>query len=453
MKKQNRPLILAIDDDHDTLSLMEHWLAARGYRVFAADSGAKAVEAIRMIEPDLIILDVLMPDLDGYEVCRRLQANPSTAYIPVVFVTALGQKHDMARAFSAGAVDHLVKPIEKATFLEKIETHLETQGRWKTLRDDAAEEKRRWDIQTFQQFKSFLSGQLSPSAKHTAHLDKIRPSAIYELCTSIGIDQEDLAKLVAEFLDLPYLAAIDPDKVRLGVLPAAFCNKNQVIALAGNTDRCVFALSNPFNWELLETLPKLAECNREPQLVVTAPRNIEALLVGQNANIPAKTPVDAIHKSPAPLGPAQPNGVTNLTEPSGPPPDRKAGGEENGAKKILIVDDDQDLVRLLAAKLRRENYEVLIAFDGPQGIAQALKMAPDLILLDIKLPGGGGYTVFDTLKKSAKTSDIPLFFISALPESEVAKKAEELGADDYLAKPFNSQALIQKIQETLGSAS
>jgi CheY-like chemotaxis protein len=138
MNSATKPLILCIDDSQDILWLFSRFLASSGFDVITADNGPKGLEAINDVKPNLILLDIMMPGMDGYEVCSRLQRDNETAYIPVIFVTALGEKQDKARAFSVGAVDYLVKPIQKDALITKVRTHIKTDIRWTELHKDAA---------------------------------------------------------------------------------------------------------------------------------------------------------------------------------------------------------------------------------------------------------------------------------------------------------------------------
>lgn len=118
--------------------------------------------------------------------------------------------------------------------------------------------------------------------------------------------------------------------------------------------------------------------------------------------------------------------------------------------KILIVDDEEDIVRLLAVRLRARNYEVVSALDCVEAVTQAQKEKPDLVILDIKMPGEGGLYVFEKLRKSSQTASIPIIFHSALPPLEVEKKVEELGADGYITKPFDTDVFLAKVRELAG---
>lgn len=120
------------------------------------------------------------------------------------------------------------------------------------------------------------------------------------------------------------------------------------------------------------------------------------------------------------------------------------------AKKILICDDEPDLAQVVAMSLKAKGYDVLLAVDGVQSISVAHREQPDLILLDIKMPAGDGYTVYKNLKKSANTMLIPILFFSALPVDQLKAKAEEMGAAGYITKPYKSNDLFSKIEKTLG---
>ena len=99
------PLILCIDDDADTLSLLQYHLKSGKYEVMTASEGRQGIQLATANQPDVIVLDVEMPDLNGYEVCLQLQKDPITAYIPVVFVTANNSEQDKKKAFAAGGAD------------------------------------------------------------------------------------------------------------------------------------------------------------------------------------------------------------------------------------------------------------------------------------------------------------------------------------------------------------
>jgi putative two-component system response regulator len=136
------PTVLVVDDAPANLSLLAG-LLQNDHRVKLAASGAKALELVQRAAPDLILLDVVMPDMDGYEVCQRLKADPATRAIPVLFLTAMTQTEDEARGFQVGAADFIQKPINPVVLQARVSTHLrikayqdELRARNATLQDE-----------------------------------------------------------------------------------------------------------------------------------------------------------------------------------------------------------------------------------------------------------------------------------------------------------------------------
>jgi putative two-component system response regulator len=121
------PTVLVVDDAPANLTLLAGLLQPH-CRVKLAASGQKALELVARARPDLILLDVMMPELDGYEVCRRLKADPATRHIPVLFLTAMSQPEDEARGFEVGAADFIQKPISPAIVQARVRTHLQIKA-------------------------------------------------------------------------------------------------------------------------------------------------------------------------------------------------------------------------------------------------------------------------------------------------------------------------------------
>ncbi len=112
--------ILAVDDEPHILKLVSFSLSSKGFDVIEASDGLTAVEIAEREQPDLILLDVMMPVLDGYEACRRLKANPATQAIPVVMLSAKSQKAEQAIGLEAGALDYICKPFTPKDLVEQV---------------------------------------------------------------------------------------------------------------------------------------------------------------------------------------------------------------------------------------------------------------------------------------------------------------------------------------------
>lgn len=130
--------ILVVDDTHTNLKILFDLLTNQGYRVAIAKSGEAALEKLESYLPQLILLDVMMPGIDGFETCKRLKANPDTQDIPVMFMTALSDSENKVKGLNAGAVDYITKPIDHEEVLARIAIHLQLRN-LKTLEGMVAE--------------------------------------------------------------------------------------------------------------------------------------------------------------------------------------------------------------------------------------------------------------------------------------------------------------------------
>ena len=122
------PRILIVDDVPRNVQLLASLLAREGYQLVAAVDGAQALESIREELPDLVLLDVMMPGMDGFEVCRHLKQDPATAEIPVIVLTARTEPEDLVHGFEVGAVDYVSKPFTATELLARVRTHLALKG-------------------------------------------------------------------------------------------------------------------------------------------------------------------------------------------------------------------------------------------------------------------------------------------------------------------------------------
>ena len=132
-----RPTVLVVDDTPANLSLLANLLKDQ-YRIKVANNGAKALELATAAPPDLVLLDIMMPEMDGYEVCRRLKAAEATRLIPVIFLTAKTETEDEELGFSVGAVDFIHKPISPPIVAARVKTHLEIKAWHDFLQDQNA---------------------------------------------------------------------------------------------------------------------------------------------------------------------------------------------------------------------------------------------------------------------------------------------------------------------------
>lgn len=119
------------------------------------------------------------------------------------------------------------------------------------------------------------------------------------------------------------------------------------------------------------------------------------------------------------------------------------------ASKIIVIEDDPHILMLISQTLRREGYEVVTATDGAEGLRKVKETHPHLVVLDISLPGLDGYQVCHQLRREQETSNLPVIMVTAMSRPSDQRRGFELGADDYLAKPFVLSELVVRIQALL----
>ena len=373
------PAILCVDDDPDILDFMKVLLGGKGYRVLTAESGKQALMMVARDKPDVVLLDVTMPDLNGYDVCEKLQDSEATAYIPVIMVTALTGDKDKLRALRAGAADYLVKPIEAASLLSKVETQIATRGRWKEFKGEASEARaeERWDSRLrpseFTRFKDFLANRqkLTPDARTS--LQRVASPDLYGGSNSLGIASRQVAEALSEFLKIPLATEIDPQTAKLGVLPTPFCKTNNIVPVTDPSSPAAFVLSNPFNWEVLDAIRRSLERGQAaPKLTLTEPETVQDLLSPKAAT--AQRPARKVEISEI---------EAKLREEYKPEEELQqidAGANEASAPIIQLVNNLIDTAYARGASdIHIEPYEeeVIIRFrvDGDLAIANRLRPA------------------------------------------------------------------------------
>lgn len=133
--------ILVVEDDEDILELIDYNLKREGYQVVQAGSGEEAVAAVNRERPDLVVLDLMLPGMDGLEVCRHLKNTPETAGLPIVMVTAKGEESDVVAGLELGADDYLVKPFSPKVLVARIRSVLRRAGCEEPVRENGVLER------------------------------------------------------------------------------------------------------------------------------------------------------------------------------------------------------------------------------------------------------------------------------------------------------------------------
>ncbi|ACB74097.1 hybrid sensor histidine kinase/response regulator [Opitutus terrae] len=236
--------ILIVDDTPANLCVLVETLGAAGYRLMVAEDGEEALAQTAQTVPDLILLDVMMPGIDGFETCRRLRAQPTTADTPVLFMTALNETPDKVKAFAAGGVDYITKPIEHEEALARVRTHLTLRR----LRHELAEQ-----LAIKEQFMRIAGHDLRNPvclilmAVELARRSAGKPELLGEHLTSIADSVAQIRRIIDTFLGIkmPLAGCADAGAVDLALLAAAVARQYAPMAERKQIALSVDAVEQP----------------------------------------------------------------------------------------------------------------------------------------------------------------------------------------------------------------
>jgi CheY-like chemotaxis protein len=319
------PKILVIEDEPDQNKLIKLRLEARGYRVISVGKAKEGIETAKKEKPDLIIMDMILPDMHGLDATIKLKRSPETAHTPIIAISAMGSPDFMKACLQEGILAYVRKPYDPRELYKTIEKYV--------------------------------------------------PPPV----------EEEKAKPTTP-------------------TPPTFQHK-------------------------LEEIEK--EFRKKPRKVAKKKENIDEMLKGALSDF--KIPLE---KTPSARAEPQKKPVSEMGKP----------------KSILIIDDDTTFAKIVTPCLTEHGYEVNIALDGVNGLKQAFQRKPDLILLNLILPAGGGDAVLANLRKSPETEHLPVFIMSSLLTArKLEEKARELGAQGFISKPVEPEDLLFIIDSVVGS--
>ncbi len=171
--------ILIVDDFIENLHVLTEILTKQGYKVRSVTNGKMALRTVRNNPPDVILLDIKMPDMDGYEVCSTLKAEAETSDIPIIFLSALNEVFDKIKAFEVGGVDYITKPFQAEEVIARIQTHLTLQQQKHQLRQEI--EKHQQTAEILYQSRALLASLLNSSRDGIAAMQAVRDMVTGEI--------------------------------------------------------------------------------------------------------------------------------------------------------------------------------------------------------------------------------------------------------------------------------
>ena len=193
---KNNPSILIVDDQPDNIRTLSTMLTGEGYKVRKALNGETALEAVQVLSPDLILLDIMMPDMNGYEVCSVLKASATTRDVPVIFLSALSEISNKTQAFAVGGLDYITKPFQAEEVLLRVRHQITIQQQRRELieqndrlRREIAERQRAEAVIQRQTQQERLLSEIIYHIRQSLHLNKILEIAVDEIRHLLNVDQ------------------------------------------------------------------------------------------------------------------------------------------------------------------------------------------------------------------------------------------------------------------------
>ncbi len=514
-QKGSKPIILVIDDDEEILSHLQKNLTGAGYNVFSAGNGKDGLNYARTLKPSLIVLDVLMPEMDGFEVIRELKTDKSTESIPVIIISV---SDDKETGMALGASRFLTKPVDYERLLNEIKTMLPgvPNPRILVVDDDPIIRKQLTGLLNERQYisDSVVGGAeavesvvlkppdlvildlLMPETDGFSVLKQIRRNprtrdipvlvltakdltkkdkedlarSVHNVLTKGKVDNLALLKLVEESIrklptgeiiseKKPVLLIVEDNEAATLQIRSILEEENYSFLMASSgmeaikilehnvPDAVILDLMMPEidGFQVLKHLRLSATTQKTPVLVLTAKeltkQDRERLVYNDVQELIQKGSVNKDQLL---------NAINGLFEPK-PEPDSeiknpvkqklvnkgKPVHKEPTDCKLLIVEDNPDNLVTIEAILDSLSYNYISVAQGEKALDLMKLESPDLVLMDIQLPGLSGIDTIKMVRKEPGLSNIPVICLTAKAMKGDKESLLKEGFDDYISKPLD----------------
>ena len=444
-----KDLVLAVDDNEQNLQLLEEYLWSWGYDVVLARDGREALELYPKHNPAIIVLDVMMPNMDGYEACSAIKGAPGGRTIPILMLTALTGTDDKIKALDCGADDFLNKPINR----EELRTRIKSLIRIRNLRKelDSSENIIMTLTSALESKDARTAGHVHRVAAYASHLcDKLGMSSEEKETITKGAMLHDLGMIGVPDSLLTKVGLSDEDRERLqqhAAMGASILEpmttfrqfvpivrwhhekhdgsgfpdglKGEAIPLEAQ----IVGIANRF--DEIHHEESLTEHDALAQLAVEAERGeydkelVKVFAAALEEEVPK--PVASKHIRPRPHAPA----------------------------RVLCVDDNKMNRELVMATLNDAGMQVSVAEDGREALTVLDREPIDVVLLDLVMPVQDGAETLKLLRADARYEFLPVIVLTSHRNSQMRQEAIVAGADDFISYPLNRLELLTRIRSLL----
>jgi len=553
-----RKTILVVDDEPDSLTMISNYLSGEGYNIITATSGQEALRLAQSHRPFAITLDVIMPEMDGFEVLQHLKQTTETREIPVIMVS---MSDDRATGMALGAVGYVSKPVNRGLLIAEINNLCGSLAHSILIADDNEFELKeiarnieqegmkaipaangRICMEKLQEIRpdALVLDLIMPEMNGFEVLEEIRSNpdtrnlpVIVVTAKDLSMEEKQLlsgkASSILEKSETTSIALLDEIKNILSTIESPgkklkiVDNRDRILMVEDNEasilqvkmllegqgyivdvarggqealdymsqtipDGIILDLMMPEidGFQVLEKMRSTQATAKTPVLILTArdltPEDLSHLSANNVQQLVQKGDIDQqglLAQIQTMLGKSSPmerqgsETPTLRTSPPEPPrgapktppreyeqrhhgnetenknePEPHKGYDAHRRPTLLVVEDNPDNMITLKAILKNQ-YTLLEAIDGEKGLEMALTTQPDLILLDMSLPKMDGFSVVKRVKKDKKAAHIPVIALTAHAMKGDREKMIQAGCDDYLSKPIDPEKIVLLINKWL----
>lgn len=415
--------ILLIDDDLIVLKLLEHAFAMEGYTVHVCDQPLLALDFIAASKPDVILLDIVMPNCNGYEILYKIKSNPEYADICVVFLSGMDDTEDKIRGMKAGIDDYITKPFDVREVVLRVEMILRRANKFR--------EKLLKDSLTGAYSRYYFNERIRDDFERFKRNQTVFSIAMIDLDFFKRIN-DSYGHRAGDFV-LTAFVAFANEKLRESDCVCRYGGEEFVFLLPDTDEEQAFLAVDRVRKEF---------CRRpisfgEETFYISFSAGIKQISAQMT------TVSQLIGMADEALYFAKSEGRNRVVGYS------QMSGENRRQKTLLLVDDENTVLKLLSERLSEAGYKIVTACDGQEALSLAAEVYPDGIILDRILPGMDGLEICRQLKENVLTHLIKIIILSQKKKEEDIIAGLQCGADDYVVKPFSLGELEARIFRVL----
>ena len=415
--------ILLIDDDVSILNLLEGSFSAEGYSVYICDNPQAAMDMIAACQPDAILLDIVMPQVDGYAILAQIRAVPAYAELCVIFITAMNDLDAKIKGMESGVDDYVTKPFQIREVVSRVEMVLRRANKYK--------EKLLRDAMTGAYSRAYMNERLRDELERYRRNGTVFSLAFVDLDFFKNIN--DTYGHTAGDSVLQSFVSFVLDALREADCIFRYGGEEFVILLPDSNEAAAFAALD----RLRQDFSRQVIVAAGQAITVTFSAGIKQVDdLDQNLNHVLAMCDEAMYAAKS----AGRNKVICYSAVS---------QETVRRKTILVVDDEKALLKLLSNRLTEAGYQVLVAARGREAVELVQNNYVDAVILDLILPDLNGIEICQQIKDLSLMPNVRVIILSQKRQEQDVVLGLRCGADDYVRKPFSMAELEARIMRVL----